>query len=206
MVRIYVVRHGETEANRQEIVQGQLDTELNDAGIGQAEMVAAALKEIPFDLAYSSDLSRAAKTAAIIMAHHPHVPIRQQAGLRERNFGALQGKTYTQKRSTSAVNFNSDPTAESTDVFTKRALHWWDGLVADCGSTRSGAQNVLAVSHGGFIITLVKALLARGKMSGSDAEGDYIEMDGTARLVRYGDISHLDGKFKVLDRNVDVQP
>ncbi len=56
-----MIRHGETEANRQEIVQGQLDTELNDAGIGQAEMVAAALKEIPFDLAYTSDLSRAAK-------------------------------------------------------------------------------------------------------------------------------------------------
>ncbi len=74
------------------------------------------------------------------------------------------------------------------------------------------------VSHGGFISTLVKTLLARGKMTGSeDHKGLWkcwncsvttidIEKDGTARLVRYGDISHLDGKFKVIDSNVDVQP
>lgn len=59
--RIYLVRHGETEANRREIVQGQLDTHLNKSGIEQAALVSEELQKIPFDEGYSSDLSRASK-------------------------------------------------------------------------------------------------------------------------------------------------
>ena len=59
-IRIYLVRHGETEANRKGIIQGQLDTSLNETGIRQAQNVARALQTIPFKKAYSSDLSRAA--------------------------------------------------------------------------------------------------------------------------------------------------
>ena len=58
---VYVVRHGETDANRQEIIQGHLDTHLNEAGLAQAELVASALKDVAFDIAFTSDLSRAAR-------------------------------------------------------------------------------------------------------------------------------------------------
>lgn len=56
---ITLVRHGETEANKLKIIQGQLDTDLNDLGIRQAELVANALKETAFTHAFSSDLKRA---------------------------------------------------------------------------------------------------------------------------------------------------
>jgi bisphosphoglycerate-dependent phosphoglycerate mutase len=59
--RIYIVRHGETEENRQGTIQGQLDTLLNVTGLAQSEAVAKALQSIPFEKAYSSDLRRAAK-------------------------------------------------------------------------------------------------------------------------------------------------
>lgn len=61
LAKIYIIRHGETEENRQEIIQGQLDTALNKVGIEQAERVAESLRAVPFDVAYTSDLSRAVK-------------------------------------------------------------------------------------------------------------------------------------------------
>ena len=59
-VVVYIVRHGETEENRRAIIQGQKDTELNDAGRTQAYQVAGALEKVCFKKAWSSDLRRAA--------------------------------------------------------------------------------------------------------------------------------------------------
>jgi bisphosphoglycerate-dependent phosphoglycerate mutase len=59
---IYIVRHGETAENRAMIVQGQRDTALNELGRAQARLVGRLpLRDIPFDVAWSSDLQRAAK-------------------------------------------------------------------------------------------------------------------------------------------------
>lgn len=56
---VYLVRHGQTMENLQGIIQGQLDTKLDDIGIEQAAAVAGALKDIPFDCGFSSDMTRA---------------------------------------------------------------------------------------------------------------------------------------------------
>lgn len=61
VVRVYIVRHGETQANRDGIMQGQQDTSLNANGMEQARMVGEALKAANIGVAYSSDLSRAVK-------------------------------------------------------------------------------------------------------------------------------------------------
>ena len=63
LVRVYIVRHGETEENRNSIIQGHLDTQLNADGIEQARRVGKALQAVPFNLAFSSDLTRAAKVS-----------------------------------------------------------------------------------------------------------------------------------------------
>ena len=60
-VTVYLVRHGETQANREGIMQGQLDTELNAEGLDQARRTAAALDRVRFAAAHSSDLARAVK-------------------------------------------------------------------------------------------------------------------------------------------------
>jgi len=82
--RLYLVRHGETDANKNGIIQGQTDTQLNNVGIGQAVLVAEALRSIPFDKAYTSDLARASATADAILKHHPDVQLKKQDALRER--------------------------------------------------------------------------------------------------------------------------
>lgn len=60
-VRVYLVRHGETAENRAGIMQGQLDTELNEAGLDQARRTANALENVRFVAAHASDLQRAVK-------------------------------------------------------------------------------------------------------------------------------------------------
>ena len=59
--KIYFIRHGETDENRQGIIQGQLDTDMNEIGLDQSEVVAKELQSVPFDEGFSSDLKRAMK-------------------------------------------------------------------------------------------------------------------------------------------------
>lgn len=61
LARVYIVRHGETNENALGIIQGQLDTKLNETGIMQARLVGEELKDIPFKQAFTSDLQRAWK-------------------------------------------------------------------------------------------------------------------------------------------------
>jgi broad specificity phosphatase PhoE len=68
----HIVRHGQTEENNQGIYQGQLDTVLNKDGLLQAQRVAEALQSIPFNAAFSSDLSRAVKVQSNV--HWPTLP------------------------------------------------------------------------------------------------------------------------------------
>jgi broad specificity phosphatase PhoE len=82
--RVYIVRHAETEENKQKIIQGHLDTILNSEGEGQADLVAKALKDVPFDVAYSSDLKRATDTAKRILVHHSGVEVQTHIAIRER--------------------------------------------------------------------------------------------------------------------------
>ena len=83
-VRVYIVRHGETDSNKQKIIQGHLDTILNSEGERQADLVAKALKNIPFNIVYSSDLKRAMGTAKRILEHHSGMEIQTDIAIRER--------------------------------------------------------------------------------------------------------------------------
>jgi broad specificity phosphatase PhoE len=81
---VYIVRHGQTEENKQNIIQGHLDTILNSEGERQSDLVAKALKDIPFDVCHSSDLRRATSTAKRILVHHPSVELQTHVAVRER--------------------------------------------------------------------------------------------------------------------------
>ncbi|TFY66677.1 hypothetical protein EVG20_g4414 [Dentipellis fragilis] len=122
-VTVYIVRHGETEENRRGVVQGQLDTELNATGHAQAARVAEALRDVPFAAAYASDLARAAVTAEIILKHHPGVPLRKVAELRERYMGERQGRTLPAPPDPPEIS-----TVESADALAARGAGVVGGL------------------------------------------------------------------------------
>jgi broad specificity phosphatase PhoE len=207
--RIHIVRHGETDENRNGIIQGQLDTFLNEDGIEQARRVAEALRDIPFDVAFTSDLSRAVKTAEMIVLYHPEVQLQKIEALRERYMGDLQGKKNSR--------FSDHSSIEKTELFYSRAVSWWNtSILQYLGDlpTRKDPYNVLIVSHGGWIGTLVRTLINSRKLK--TKEGVFvgncfntsvatieIETNGTATVVKYGDISHL--IRKVVEVNSDEQ-
>ena len=58
-MRIYLIRHGETEWNTRHLLQGATDIPLNQNGVEVARITAEALKDVPFDVVFTSPLKRA---------------------------------------------------------------------------------------------------------------------------------------------------
>jgi len=88
---IYLVRHGESEWNRQGLIGGHSDPDLTEEGREQVRQTRLELKDIHFDEVYSSDLKRAMHTAEILYGKAVATTNRMHT-LRERYFGSLEGK------------------------------------------------------------------------------------------------------------------
>jgi phosphoserine phosphatase len=86
----YLVRHGETQQNLERIIQGHLDTVLNETGISQGKKAAEILKNINFDNVFSSDLKRAYQTAKLITEKR-NLEIQKNKLLREMSFADYEG-------------------------------------------------------------------------------------------------------------------
>ena len=91
MTKLYLVRHGETVANKAHILQGQTDGELNDTGRRQAGEVRKKLNGAKIDVYVASDLQRAVETCKII-AGQEHDKLVTTPLLRERDWGSFTGK------------------------------------------------------------------------------------------------------------------
>ncbi|MBE0688577.1 MAG: histidine phosphatase family protein, partial [Anaerolineae bacterium] len=92
VIRVHIIRHGETIWNHEKRWQGQLDTPLSERGVQQAKLLARYLQTRPITAIYTSDLQRAYVTGEIIadaLGLRPQTDTR----LREMNMGVLQGLT-----------------------------------------------------------------------------------------------------------------
>ena len=85
---IYIIRHGKTELNKSNVLQGRSNYPLNDEGIKQAEDAAQILKDVTFDYVFSSPLIRAVRTAEIVV---PNSSIQIDERLIEMDYGPYEG-------------------------------------------------------------------------------------------------------------------
>lgn len=90
-MRLYVMRHGETQWNKEHRLAGRTDVLLNKNGIRLASLTAEGLKDVKFDLCISSPLQRALETARIVL-NNRNVPIICDDGLIEISFGDYEGR------------------------------------------------------------------------------------------------------------------
>ncbi len=92
-----LIRHGQTEWNREERFRGQADIPLNETGKAQALKIAARLANDPIAAIYSSPLQRAQATAQPL-AQAKHLDVQVDPGLNDISFGALEGLTVAEAR------------------------------------------------------------------------------------------------------------
>ena len=93
MTAIILIRHGETDWNREQVFRGRIDVALNEVGLTQARAVQESLKDTEIDGIYSSPLSRAFETATIV-GENRNVAVRGEEGLIDIDFGAWQGLSH----------------------------------------------------------------------------------------------------------------
>ena len=91
MTSIYLVRHGETAWNKEEIFRGRTDVPLNEIGFREAELAGEYLKEKGIHVIYSSPLSRAWQTAQEIARFH-NLEVRRLDGIIDMSFGEWEGR------------------------------------------------------------------------------------------------------------------
>jgi broad specificity phosphatase PhoE len=95
-MRIYIVRHGETDANLRGVFQGRVNSQLLESGFELARQVGAALVDVRFDAAFSSPLSRAWDTARTVLdaSGNADVPLQREERLLEISMGDFEGKRF----------------------------------------------------------------------------------------------------------------
>ena len=131
----YFLRHGETHENREGILQGQNETELNSTGHQMAEAAAEALSDLALGSIYASPLKRAWHTASIVSGM-TGVPVYLRPGLMERHWGAFQGQPKAERPLTP-----NPETVETVEDFRDR--------VTRAMASISGPPPVLVVAHSG---------------------------------------------------------
>jgi probable phosphoglycerate mutase len=157
---LILLRHGETDWNRERRIQGLSDIPLNETGRVQAraagELLRIELANAGPVVVVSSDLSRAIETAEII-AEALGVPgPRQYPGLRERGYGEAEGALVAEVPTLfGSAERDLIPGAESSADLRARALRALDEIATDVERAMSGAS-IIAVAHGALIAEVVR--------------------------------------------------
>jgi len=175
---LVLVRHGETDWNRENRFQGHADTPLNDTGRAQARALADDLGEDSFAAVYTSPLARAAETAAILAGALGLEPLPDPA-LKEVDVGSWSGLTRTEIEARYPEGFarwreygHGWDDGETYDELGERVLT----RLLDLGARHPGAA-VLAVTHGGPIRS---ALAAAERVSFGEARRTIHVVDNCA--------------------------
>lgn len=157
---ILLIRHGQTDWNLTKRSQGHLDIPLNRAGRRQSEVLAQRLASWPIVAVYSSDLSRASQTAAILGRTLGLEPVLDPA-LRERHGGIFQGRTTDElKRDHPAAlqafldHGRPPPGAESNLALARRAAPALERVAA-----HHRGQMIALVTHGGTLRVLIAHIM-----------------------------------------------
>ena len=153
-----VARHGETDANKEGRLQGQMDTFLNEFGMRQAKAAGKALKDVTFHQAYTSDLERANKTCQIIVDENKSPAITseqiiQDELIKERNFGEFENKLVSEWQ---AMVKAANPNSENMNFF---------DFTPETGESRETVRNRARKFLKVCISPFLTAILHRGLMN-----------------------------------------
>ncbi|MBJ3591516.1 adenosylcobalamin/alpha-ribazole phosphatase [Salmonella enterica subsp. enterica serovar Saintpaul] len=162
-MRLWLVRHGETEANVAGLYSGHAPTPLTERGIAQAKTLATLLRHAPIEHVLCSELERARHTTQLILGDRD-IPQRIMPELNEMFFGDWEMRHHRDLAREDAENYalwcndwqNATPTnGEGFQAFSQRVERFIAQLADDTES-----QNLLIVSHQGVLSVLIARLLS----------------------------------------------
>ena len=145
-MRVFIVRHGESENNLNKLWTGWMDAPLTQKGIEDAKKASEYLKNITFDKIYSSDLERAQNTAKTAL---PNCIYETDKRIREVNIGSIAGTpiaslSLEQKDNISRIGYKEFG-GESKEEFEERVLLFMKEI------EQTNYENIAIFSHGGWI-------------------------------------------------------
>lgn len=200
MLKVLLIRHGQTDWNAAHRMQGHEDVPLNNIGLQQAKLLARRLATLQIDAIYCSDLSRAAETAKILGSAHAIMPTADQIW-RERDVGHFKGLTwsevllrYPQVRQELSAGRLSPPSGENSHFLYERAKKAYLGLL-----DRHQQGTVAVVSHGGTLSAVIAFVLgtqqdgiSRFSLRGNTGVSVVEVGDRGSRLTLLNDTCHLE--------------
>ena len=205
-MKIYLVRHGETDWNQAGLLQGQTDIALNAQGLEQAREAAERLKEVPFEIAFCSPLIRAKRTAETIIGDRK-ITLTTDERLRELNFGPWEGVDIRTIRDAASQPFTNPGSyippvgAESFAQLYHRSGEFVDQVLLPLEGTY---ETVLVVAHGGVNRSILNPILNipvddfwRVHM-GNCATAIFDCTDGKLTMLEYMDSQSANTKSRLL--------
>ncbi|MGV4198190.1 adenosylcobalamin/alpha-ribazole phosphatase [Citrobacter murliniae] len=162
-MRLWLVRHGETEANVAGLYSGHAPTSLTERGIAQAKTLSTLLRNVPVEHVLCSELERARHTTQLILADRD-VPLRIMPELNEMFFGDWEMRHHRDLAREDAENYaiwcndwqNATPTnGEGFQAFSQRV----ERFIAQLADYKE-SENLLVVSHQGVLSVLIARLLS----------------------------------------------
>ncbi len=166
MALLILLRHGESVWNKENRFTGWIDVDLSERGEEEARRAGELLRNIPFDIVFTSELRRAIRTAEIALetAEKSSVTIIKNAALNERHYGDLQGLNKDEvARQYGEQQFKlwrrsydvPPPNGESLKMTQERVLPYFQQEILPI---LQQGKNVLIVAHGNSLRALVMAL------------------------------------------------
>jgi broad specificity phosphatase PhoE len=192
-MRLYIIRHGQTDWNRTGVAQGQTDVPLNDLGLRQAEALAEAF---PTDLGWvlSSDLGRCRQTIAPVADQLPN--LRYDSLLRERAFGEFEGRPFIEWFVT--MPSGSDP-IQSRPSGGESVMDVWYRVVPIVNEVQQMHLSGAIITHGMTAGVLLAHLIhgtphtSRAFRFGNTSITELERrQDGTFVLLKFNDTRHLE--------------
>lgn len=159
-IRLYIIRHGETEANKADLLQGISHGALTPLGIEQVKRLAHRLKDEKIDAIISSDLERNKQTLAEITKFH-HLPVRYLPLIREWNVGEFDLRKKEEFREARAQSGLSKATFRPKDGENFYDMMERAKVFLKLIKSEYKGKNVLVATHGDFIRAFISVLLNR---------------------------------------------
>ncbi|MEI3604965.1 histidine phosphatase family protein [Pseudogracilibacillus sp. SE30717A] len=188
MTSICLIRHGETDWNKEGKIQGKTDIPLNETGRLQAEKSAVFLSRSKWDIIITSPLIRAKHTAEIINKKL-HLPIIEMVDFEERNYGEAEGLTPEERKRMFPTR--EYPNEEKREFVIERVMRGIQSILETYPN-----KKVLLVAHGG-VINLILATLSNGeigtgktKLTNACISNIYYH-ENSWQIKDYNQISHL---------------